>query len=47
MFEAVETVANAGGVPLISSHRNLAIRRSAGSFARDFENAGGAVVSSP
>jgi len=42
VFEAVETVANAGGVPLIMSYWNLVYHYGVERFARDFENAGGA-----
>ena len=41
VFEAVETVANAGGVPLIMSYWNLVYHYGVERFARDFENAGG------
>lgn len=42
VFKAVETVANAGGVPLIMSYWNLIFHYGVERFARDFENAGGA-----
>ena len=42
VFEAVETVANTGGVPLIMSYWNLVYHYGVERFARDFENAGGA-----
>lgn len=47
MFEAVETVANAGGVPLIMSYWNLVYHYGVERFARDFENAGGAGLITP
>ena len=37
VFEAVETVANAGGVPLIMSYWNLVYHYGVERFARDFE----------
>ena len=42
VFKAVETVANAGGVPLVMSYWNLIYHYGVERFARDFENAGGA-----
>ena len=42
VFKAVETVANAGGVPLVMSYWNLIFHYGVERFARDFENAGGA-----
>lgn len=47
VFEAVETVANAGGVPLIMSYWNLIYHYGVEKFARDFENAGGAGLITP
>ena len=47
VFEAVETVANAGGVPLIMSYWNLVYHYGVERFARDFENAGGAGLIEP
>ena len=47
VFEAVETVANAGGVPLIMSYWNLVYHYGVERFARDFENAGGAGLITP
>ena len=43
----VETVANAGGVPLIMSYWNLVYHYGVERFARDFENAGGAGLITP
>ncbi|BAQ31413.1 tryptophan synthase alpha subunit [Bifidobacterium scardovii JCM 12489 = DSM 13734] len=47
VFEAVETVANAGGVPLVMSYWNLVYHYGVERFARDFENAGGAGLITP
>ena len=47
VFEAVETVANAGGTPLIMSYWNLIYHYGVERFARDFENAGGAGLITP
>ena len=47
VFEAVETVANAGGVPLVMSYWNLIFHYGGERFARDFENAGGAGLITP
>lgn len=47
VFKAVETVANAGGVPLIMSYWNLIYHYGVERFARDFENAGGAGLITP
>ena len=47
VFEAVEAVANAGGVPLIMSYWNLIYHYGVEKFARDFENAGGAGLITP
>ena len=47
MFKAVETVANAGGVPLIMSYWNLIYHYGVERFACDFENAGGAGLITP
>ena len=47
MFEAVETVANAGGVPLVMSYWNLIYHYGVERFARNFENAGGAGLITP
>ncbi|PJM76295.1 tryptophan synthase subunit alpha [Bifidobacterium simiarum] len=47
VFRAVETVANAGGVPLIMSYWNLIYHYGVERFARDFENAGGAGLITP
>ena len=47
VFKAVETVANAGGVPLIMSYWNLIFHYGVERFARDFENAGGAGLITP
>ena len=47
VFEAVEAVANAGGVPLIMSYWNLIYHYGVERFARDFENAGGAGLITP
>lgn len=42
VFDAVEAVANEGGVPLIMSYWNLILHYGVERFARDFANAGGA-----
>lgn len=47
VFKAVETVANAGGVPLIMSYWNLIYHYGVERFATDFENAGGAGLITP
>lgn len=47
VFKAVETVANAGGVPLIMSYWNLIFHYGVERFATDFENAGGAGIITP
>ncbi|MCH9276004.1 tryptophan synthase subunit alpha [Bifidobacterium amazonense] len=47
VFKAVETVAKAGGVPLIMSYWNLIYHYGVERFARDFENAGGAGLITP
>ena len=47
VFKAVETVANAGGVPLVMSYWNLIFHYGVERFARDFENAGGAGLITP
>lgn len=47
VFKAVETVSNAGGVPLIMSYWNLIYHYGVERFARDFENAGGAGLITP
>lgn len=47
MFKAVETVANAGGVPLIMSYWNLIYHYGVEHFAADFANAGGAGLITP
>lgn len=47
VFKAVETVANAGGVPLIMSYWNLIYHYGVERFARDFANAGGAGLITP
>jgi len=47
VFKAVETVANAGGVPLVMSYWNLIYHYGVERFARDFENAGGAGLITP
>ena len=47
VFKAVETVANAGGVPLIMSYWNLIYHYGVERFACDFENAGGAGLITP
>ena len=47
VFKAVETVANAGGVPLVMSYWNLVFHYGVERFARDFENAGGAGLITP
>lgn len=47
VFKAVETVANAGGVPLIMSYWNLIFHYGVERFAQDFANAGGAGLITP
>lgn len=47
VFDAVETVANAGGTPLIMSYWNLIFHYGVERFARDFANAGGAGLITP
>lgn len=47
VFKAVETVANAGGVPLIMSYWNLIYHYGVEHFAADFANAGGAGLITP
>ncbi len=47
VFKAVETVANAGGVPLVMSYWNLIFHYGVERFARDFENTGGAGLITP
>lgn len=47
VFNAVETVAEAGGVPLIMSYWNLIFHYGVERFARDFSNAGGAGLITP
>lgn len=47
VFEAVEAVANAGGVPLVMSYWNLIYHYGVERFARDFSNAGGAGLITP
>ena len=47
VFKAVETVANAGGVPLIMSYWNLIYHYGVERFAADFANAGGAGLITP
>ena len=47
VFKAVETVANAGGVPLVMSYWNLIYHYGVERFAHDFENAGGAGLITP
>lgn len=47
VFRAVETVANAGGVPLIMSYWNLIFHYGVERFAADFANAGGAGLITP
>ena len=47
VFKAVETVANAGGVPLIMSYWNLIYHYGVERFTCDFENAGGAGLITP
>lgn len=42
VFDAVETVANAGAVPLVMGYWNLIFHYGVLRFARDFANAGGA-----
>lgn len=47
VFNAVEAVAEAGGVPLIMSYWNLIYHYGVDRFARDFSNAGGAGLITP
>lgn len=47
VFDAVETVAKAGGTPLIMSYWNLIFHYGVERFARDFSNAGGAGLITP
>lgn len=47
VFRAVETVANAGGVPLVMSYWNLIFHYGVERFATDFANAGGAGLITP
>ena len=47
VFRAVETVANAGGVPLIMSYWNVVFHYGVERFARDLANAGGAGIITP
>ena len=47
VFDAVERVANAGGVPLVMSYWNLIFHYGVERFARDFENVGGAGLITP
>ena len=47
VFDAVQAVADAGGVPLIMSYWNLIFHYGVERFARDFENAGGAGLITP
>lgn len=47
VFDAVETVAKAGGVPLIMSYWNLIFHYGVERFAKDFSNAGGAGLITP
>lgn len=47
VFKAVETVANAGGVPLIMSYWNILFHYGIERFSRDFANAGGAGLITP
>ena len=47
VFRAVETVAEAGGVPLVMSYWNLIYHYGVERFAHDFENAGGAGLITP
>lgn len=47
VFRAAETVANAGGVPLVMSYWNVIYHYGVERFARDFENAGGAGIITP
>ena len=47
VFRAVETVANAGGIPLIMSYWNLIFHYGVERFAADFANAGGAGLITP
>jgi len=47
VFRAVETVANAGGVPLIMSYWNVVFHYGVERFARDLASAGGAGISTP
>lgn len=47
VFEAVEAVAQAGGVPLVMSYWNIIYHYGVERFARDFANAGGAGLITP
>lgn len=47
VFDAVEAVAKAGGVPLIMSYWNLVFHYGVERFVRDFSNAGGAGMVTP
>lgn len=47
VFKAVETVAEAGGIPLIMSYWNLIFHYGVERFAADFANAGGAGLITP
>ena len=47
VFRAVETVANAGGVPLIMSYWNVVFHYGVERFAHDLANAGGAGIITP
>lgn len=47
VFDAVEAVAEEGGVPLIMSYWNLIMHYGVDRFARDFSNAGGAGLVTP
>ncbi|MCI1984141.1 MAG: tryptophan synthase subunit alpha [Bifidobacteriaceae bacterium] len=47
VFDAVEAVANEGGVPLIMSYWNLIMHYGVEKFTRDFANAGGAGFITP
>ena len=47
VFRAVETVANAGGVPLIMSYWNVVFHYGVERFARDLASAGGAGIITP
>ena len=47
VFKAVETVANAGGTPLVMSYWNLIYHYGVERFATDFANAGGAGLITP